>query len=240
VCLVLFIVCLYICVRECLLQSNNHKTKHQNNSNPFHRIEFGPPKFFSKTFRFSIIFYSIWENFGGGHFRKVCRSRKKESKQSEITCKQSEPARTISEIEKRRESVRALCYQQCPKNSFKRLYIVKELLFLVEKAHLQKNIGRNFNAVERVRLIHWNSRKVNVQKFDLNFWTHLEIIEVSATVFLVFRIYLMSQRKQTNLFSILLNCSIPEQLFLRTIVFDHPRLIHSNLICRHRAPTWCL
>jgi len=44
------------------------------------------------------------------------------------------------------------------------------------------------------RLIpHQNSKKENVQKFDLNFWTHLEIIEVFATVFLVFRIYLIFQ-----------------------------------------------
>ena len=33
VCFVLFIVCLYICVCECLLQNNNHKTKHNNNNN---------------------------------------------------------------------------------------------------------------------------------------------------------------------------------------------------------------
>jgi len=32
VCFVLFIVCLYICVCECLLQINNHKTKHKNNT----------------------------------------------------------------------------------------------------------------------------------------------------------------------------------------------------------------
>jgi len=32
VCFVLFIVCLYICVCECLLQNNNHKTKHNNNT----------------------------------------------------------------------------------------------------------------------------------------------------------------------------------------------------------------
>ena len=31
-CSVLFIVCLYICVCECLLQNNNHKTKHKNNT----------------------------------------------------------------------------------------------------------------------------------------------------------------------------------------------------------------
>jgi len=32
VCLVLFIVCSYICVCECLLQDNNRKTKHKNNT----------------------------------------------------------------------------------------------------------------------------------------------------------------------------------------------------------------
>ena len=32
VCFVLFIVCLYIYVCECLLQNNNHKTKHKNNT----------------------------------------------------------------------------------------------------------------------------------------------------------------------------------------------------------------
>ena len=48
------------------------------------------------------IFHNISLNFAkfrGGHFRKACRSRKKESKQLEITCKQSEPVRTISMIE---------------------------------------------------------------------------------------------------------------------------------------------
>ena len=30
---VLLIVCLYICVCECLLYNNNHKTKHKNNTN---------------------------------------------------------------------------------------------------------------------------------------------------------------------------------------------------------------
>jgi len=34
----------------------------RNNSYPPHRYEFGPPKFFSKTFKFSIIFYSVGRN----------------------------------------------------------------------------------------------------------------------------------------------------------------------------------
>jgi len=75
----------------------------KRNPYPLHSIKFCPPKFFSKTFNFSIIFYSTLQISGGGPFRKACRSRKKESKPSEITCKQSEPARTLSKIEKRRE-----------------------------------------------------------------------------------------------------------------------------------------
>ena len=46
-------------------------------SHPLHRIEFGQQKLFSKTFRFSMKFYSTLQIFGGGHFRKACRSREK-------------------------------------------------------------------------------------------------------------------------------------------------------------------
>jgi len=41
VCLVLFIVCLYICVCECLLQNINRKTKHKNNTNRGSALEPG-------------------------------------------------------------------------------------------------------------------------------------------------------------------------------------------------------
>jgi len=80
------------------------------NCYPLHCVKFIPPKFFSKTF-------SVFNNFstlqisGGGRFRKTCRSRKKELNPTEITCKQSEPARTVSKIEKRKEFVLALCYE---------------------------------------------------------------------------------------------------------------------------------
>jgi len=107
-------------------------------SDPFYRYGFGLPKFFSKTFKFCIISYSTWQISRGGQCRKACRSREKESKQSEITCKQSEPVKSISKIEKRKEFVRALWYEQCPKNSLKRLYNVKGLLVLVEKASFSK------------------------------------------------------------------------------------------------------
>jgi len=105
---------------------------------PLDRYKFGLPKFFSKTFQFFIIFYSTWQILVGGQWRKECRSREKEWKQSKITWKQSEPVRSISTIQKRREIVRALWYEQCPKNSFKRFYTLKGLLVLVEKASFSK------------------------------------------------------------------------------------------------------
>jgi len=46
-------------------------------------------------------------------------------------------------------------------------------------------------------------------------------------------------RSLTLLLSVLLDCSIRGQLFLRTIAFDHPRLIRSNLICRRCARMRC-
>ena len=98
-----------------------------------------PSEFFSKTFKFSMIFYSTWQSSGEGQWRKAYRSRKKESKQSETTWKQSEPVRSISNIEKRREFVLALWYEQCPKIFFKRLYTLnKGLLVLVENASFSK------------------------------------------------------------------------------------------------------
>jgi len=39
------------------------------------RIEFGPLKFFSKTFILSIIFYSTLQISGGGHFQKDLEKR---------------------------------------------------------------------------------------------------------------------------------------------------------------------
>jgi len=77
-----------------------------------HRYEYGPPKFFSKTFKNFIIFFSTLQISRMGHYRKVCRCRKKGSKPSEITFKQSERARTISKIEKRKEFVQGLCIKQ--------------------------------------------------------------------------------------------------------------------------------
>jgi len=49
-------------------------------------------------------------------------------------------------IEKRREFVRALWQEQCPKNSYKRLYTVKGLLVLVEKASFSKEFRCEFHS----------------------------------------------------------------------------------------------
>jgi len=106
---------------------NVYQVLRGGSSYPFHRYGFGPPKFFSKSLKFSIIFYSTRQILGGEQCRKAYRSWKKEMKTSEITWKQLEPVRSISKVEKRRECVRALWYEQCPKNSFKRLHTVKGL-----------------------------------------------------------------------------------------------------------------
>jgi len=71
-----------------MIASNQSKAQAkdlQKLHNPLHHYEFRLPKFFSKTSKFSIIFYSTWQISGGGECRQACRSRKKESKQSEIT-----------------------------------------------------------------------------------------------------------------------------------------------------------
>jgi len=111
---------------------------------PLHRIEFGPSKFFPKLANFPSYLTQPCNFSGGATFEKHADPEKKESKQSEITCKQAEPIITISKIQKRREFVRAFCYEQCPKNSFKRLYIVKGLLVLVEKTSFSKEFRWKF------------------------------------------------------------------------------------------------
>ena len=123
----------------------HRKISVSNGSKPLHRYEFGPPKFFSRTFQCFIMFYSTWQISGGGQWRKACRSQKKERKQSEITW-------TVGTCEKhfydseRREFVRALWYEQCPKNSFKRLYTLKGLLVLAEKASFSKEFRSEFHS----------------------------------------------------------------------------------------------
>jgi len=72
-----------------------------------------------------------------------------------------ETARTISKIQKRREFVRALCYEQCPKNSFKRLYMLRGCWSWSEKLLFRKNFDENFHAVERVRSTSFAEKKLS-------------------------------------------------------------------------------
>jgi len=97
----------------------------------------------------------------------------------------------ISKIEKRREFVRGLCFEKSPKNSFKRLYIVRGCCFWSKKLRFRKNFDANFNAVERVRSnlkIHfWSKgsilkeRKKERLMQELNFigWTATEGMEAN-------------------------------------------------------------
>jgi len=123
---------------------------------PLHRIKFGPQNSLPKLSH--VIFYSTLQISGGPHFRKACRSRKKESKPSEITCKQSEPARTIFIIEKRREFVWALWYEHHNARRFlsKGSTLFRGCLFGSKKLRFQKNFDAKFNAVERVICTHYH------------------------------------------------------------------------------------
>ena len=103
------------------------------------------------------IFHNILLNFANFRGRPLSKSMQipeKESKPSEIACKQSEPVRTVCKIEKRREFVRALCNEQCPKNSFKRLYTVKGLLVLVEKASIPTEFQLKFRSSNLCQVTH--------------------------------------------------------------------------------------
>ena len=61
--------------------------------------------------------------------------------------------------------------EQSPKNSFKRLYIVKELLFWVEKASFSTSFGRNSNAVERVTdVVNWKTKRMISKNLEKNLY----------------------------------------------------------------------
>jgi len=127
-----------------------------------HRIEFGPPKFFSKIFRFSIIFYSTLQIFGGCHFRKACRSRKKESKSRANSRNLLEPFLRSRKEEK--------LYGHCVINNARRVLsrgstLLRTCYFWSKKLNFQKNFGRNFNAVEKVTGFYVFLRDFMLEKF---------------------------------------------------------------------------
>jgi len=110
-------------------------------SGPLHRIEFGPPKFSSKTFRLSMISYSTLQIFGRVHFRKACRSCKKDWN-SRKSCASS---RNLLEPFLRSRKEENL-YGHCAINKARRILSKGStlLLFLVEKASFSKEFRSEF------------------------------------------------------------------------------------------------
>ena len=97
------------------------------------------------------IFYSTWQISGGGQCRKACISRKKESKKSDITWKQSEPVRSI--LRSRKEEN---LHGHCEMNNARRILskdstLLRSCWFWSKKLHFQKNFGRNVKAVKGVK-----------------------------------------------------------------------------------------
>ena len=120
-------------------------------SNPLHRYEFCEPKFFSKTCKFSIIFYSTWQLSGGGQWRKACRSRKK----NRNSRKSRENSRNLLEVFLRSRKEQNL-YGHCDMNNARRILskgstLLRVCLFLSTKLLFQNNFCLNFIAVEGVR-----------------------------------------------------------------------------------------
>jgi len=118
---------------------------------PLHRYEFGPPKFFSKTFKFSIRFTQLGKSRGQAKDEKHADPGKK----NRNSRKSREKSRNLLEAFLRSRVCTLWC-EQCPKHSFNRPYTLKGLLVLVEKLRFQKNFGRNFIAVEGVIYISWH------------------------------------------------------------------------------------
>jgi len=119
---------------------------------PLLRYKFGPTKFFPKTFKFSIIFYSTWQISGGGRWRKACRSRQK----NRNSRKSRENSRNLLKAFLRSRKEENL-YGHCDMNNARRILskgstLLRGWWFFSKKLHFQKNFGRNFKAMEGVRL----------------------------------------------------------------------------------------
>ena len=101
-------------------------------------------------------FNSTWQISGGGQWRKACRSRNKESKQS----KSRENSRNLLEAFLRSRKEENL-YGHCDMNNARRILSAATPLrgcwFWSKKLNFQKNFFRNFIAVEGVRTLAWGS-----------------------------------------------------------------------------------
>jgi len=145
-----------ICLKNLPLSRNSGPAERKRLSRgyyPLHRIEFGPPKYFPKTFRFSITLYSTVQIFGGGAaFDKHTDHEKKNwnSRNSRAI------SRNLLEPFLRSRKAENL-YGHCAMNNAKRILskgftLLRGCWFWMKKLRfrLGKNFGMNFNAVERV------------------------------------------------------------------------------------------
>ena len=105
---------------------------------------------FPKLSNFPWYFTQLGKFQGEANDEKHADPRKK----NRNSRKSRKNSRNLLEIEKRRETVRALWYEQCPKNSFKGSTPLRGCWFWSENLHFQKNFCRNFIAVEGVTGFH--------------------------------------------------------------------------------------
>ena len=118
-------------------------------SNPLHCIEFGPPKFFSKTCKFLIIFCSTLQFSGGDHLRADPEKQNRNSRKSLAN------SRNLLEQFLRSRKEENL-YGHCDVNNARRSLskgsaLLRGCWFLSQKLDFRKNIDWNFITVERVR-----------------------------------------------------------------------------------------
>jgi len=119
---------------------------------PLHHYEFGPTKFFPKTFKFSIIFYSTWQIWGEAIVEKHADPGKKNHNSRKLR----EYIRNLLEALLRSRKEENL-YGHCDMNNARRILskgstLLRGCWVWSKKNHFQKIFGRNFMiAVEEVR-----------------------------------------------------------------------------------------
>jgi len=101
------------------------------------------PKFFSKTFKFSIYFTEFTNLWSGVNFKKHADPWK-ENPISWKSCKHSEPARAISKIEERREFSGDGDMNNARRILQKDYTLSRGCCFWSKKPHVQKNCDANF------------------------------------------------------------------------------------------------
>ena len=119
---------------------------------PLHRYDFGPPKFFPKNFKNSIIFYSTWQIRGEANVDKHADPGKKNRNSRKLR----EYSRNLFEAFLRSGKEENL-YGHCDMNNARRILskvstLLRGWWVWSKKIHFQKNFGQNFVIdVEEIR-----------------------------------------------------------------------------------------